>query len=66
MGNAADLTLFDPETVIDKATFEEPHQYAEGVSVVLVNGAPVFENGAMTGARPGVVLFGPAAAKAAR
>lgn len=65
-GLKADVVVFDPARVRDRATYEKPHQYAEGVSVVLVNGAPVFENGAMTGARPGVVLFGPAAAKAAR
>lgn len=65
-GLKADVVVFDPARVRDRATYEKPHQYAEGVSVVLVNGAPVFENGAMTGARPGVVLFGPGAAKAAR
>lgn len=65
-GLKADVVVFDPARVRDRATYEKPHQYAEGVSVVLVNGAPVFENGAMTGARPGVALRGPAAARAAR
>jgi N-acyl-D-amino-acid deacylase len=56
----ADLVVFDPATVRDTATFERPHQYAEGVSVVLVNGQVVYEQGRMTGARPGRVLYGPA------
>ena len=61
----ADLTVFDPETVRDAATFADPHRYAEGVSVVIVNGVAVFENGRMTGAAPGRVLRGPAAGPAA-
>ena len=59
-GMKADLVLFDPARVRDRATFEQPHQYAEGVSLVATNGQVVFENGAMTSARPGVVLYGPA------
>jgi N-acyl-D-aspartate/D-glutamate deacylase len=55
----ADLVIFDPATVRDTATFEKPHSYAEGFSHVLVNGQVVFENGAMTAARPGRVLYGP-------
>jgi dihydroorotase/N-acyl-D-amino-acid deacylase len=55
-GMKADLVIFDPATVADRATFEKPHQYAEGVSVVVVNGQVVFESGAMTPARPGRVL----------
>ena len=43
----------------DAATFEEPHQYAAGFSHVIVNGQVVCENGAMTAARPGKVLYGP-------
>ena len=42
------------------ATFEQPHQYAEGVSTVIVNGQVAFDNGRMTPARPGRVLYGPA------
>jgi N-acyl-D-aspartate/D-glutamate deacylase len=57
-GMKADLVVFDPDRVKDTATFDEPHQYAEGVSQVLVNGQVVFENGAMTDARPGRVLYG--------
>jgi dihydroorotase/N-acyl-D-amino-acid deacylase len=59
-GLKADLVVFDPDTVRDTATFEKPHQYAEGVALVVINGQPVFENGRMTAARPGRVLYGPA------
>jgi dihydroorotase/N-acyl-D-amino-acid deacylase len=59
-GLKADLTIFDPGTVRDRATFERPHQYADGFLAVVVNGQVVFENGAMTPARPGRVLYGPA------
>ena len=55
-GLKADLVLFDPATITDKATFEKPHQYAEGVSHVLVNGVFVVDEGKTTGARPGKVL----------
>ena len=55
-GMAADLVVFDPDTVIDRATFEEPHQYPVGISHVLVNGVPVISEGTHTGARPGRVL----------
>ena len=59
-GLKADIAVFDPATVRDTATFEKPHSYAEGVHVVIVNGQVVFENGKMTDARPGRVLYGPA------
>ncbi|MCM3880498.1 MAG: D-aminoacylase [Vicinamibacterales bacterium] len=59
-GMKADLVVFDPATVRDMATFEQPHQYAQGVSVVVINGQVAFENGAMTSARPGRILYGPA------
>jgi N-acyl-D-aspartate/D-glutamate deacylase len=55
-GMKADLAVFDPARVRDAATFEQPHQYAEGYSLVVVNGQVVFERGAMTAARPGKVL----------
>jgi N-acyl-D-amino-acid deacylase len=58
-GMKADLAIFDPAAVTDHATFEQPHQYASGVSLVVVNGVIVFENGRMTAARPGRVLRGP-------
>jgi N-acyl-D-amino-acid deacylase len=58
-GFAADLVLFDETTVGDKATFENPHQYAAGLSYVFVNGQPVVADGQPTGARPGQALRGP-------
>ncbi len=58
-GMKADIAVFDPARVRDMATFEEPHQYAAGFSHVIVNGQVVYENGAMTAARPGRVLYGP-------
>lgn len=58
-GMKADIAIFDPARVRDTATFEKPHAYAEGFSHVLVNGQVVFENGEMTAARPGRVLYGP-------
>ncbi len=57
----ADLSIFDPDRVRDLATFERPHQYAEGFGYVIVNGTVVFEEGKMTEARPGRILLGPAA-----
>jgi dihydroorotase/N-acyl-D-amino-acid deacylase len=59
-GMRADLVLLDPATVRDRATFEKPHQYAEGVALVVVNGEIVLEGDRMTAARPGRVLRGPA------
>lgn len=53
-GLAADLVVFDPDTVTDRATLEYPHRYPEGVHHVFVNGAAVIENGEHTGALPGV------------
>jgi N-acyl-D-amino-acid deacylase len=58
-GMKADIAIFDPATVRDTATFEKPHSYAEGFACVIVNGQVVYENGAMTPARPGKVLYGP-------
>ena len=58
-GYFADIAIFDPDEIIDKATFENPHQYAIGTKFVLVNGAVVVENGQHTGARPGRILHGP-------
>ena len=58
-GFFADITVFDPDRVIDRATFAEPHQYAEGIQYVLVNGTLVVDGGEHTGARPGRVLYGP-------
>ena len=55
-GMAADLVVFDPEVVMDRATFEDPHQFPVGIPHLLVNGVPVIEDGVHTGARPGRVL----------
>ena len=57
-GMWADVVVFDPATVRDRATFEEPNQLAEGIEYVLVNGVPVIDGGKMTGALPGRVLRG--------
>ncbi|MEX2117738.1 MAG: D-aminoacylase [Bacteroidota bacterium] len=58
-GFYADIVIFDPKTVIDKATFESPHQYSEGIALVLVNGVSVWEEGNFTGNYPGRALRGP-------
>ncbi len=58
-GYFADVVVFDPEDVKDLATFEEPHQYAEGVIHVWVNGQQVLQNGIHTGAMPGRFVKGP-------
>jgi N-acyl-D-amino-acid deacylase len=58
-GYYADITIFDPTSIIDKATFEDPHQYAVGINAVLVNGVLVVENGLHNGNKPGRVLRGP-------
>jgi N-acyl-D-aspartate/D-glutamate deacylase len=53
------VTVFNPDTIIDKATFENPHQYAMGIEYVVVNGKMVLDRGKHTGARPGAILNGP-------
>ena len=55
-GLKADIVVFNPATIIDRATFEKPHQYAEGVSAVIVNGQIALSGGKMTGARAGRIL----------
>jgi N-acyl-D-aspartate/D-glutamate deacylase len=52
----ADLVVFDPATVRDRATFTEPHQYPEGIPYVIVNGTVTVDDGAFIDARPGMVL----------
>ncbi len=60
-GMKADIVVFDAETIADKSEFGDPHHYAAGVSFVIVNGAIVLDDGAMTAGRPGKVLLGPGA-----
>jgi N-acyl-D-amino-acid deacylase len=57
-GMWADVVVFDPETIRDLATFDDPNQLSQGMEYVLVNGVPVIEGGKMTGALPGKVLRG--------
>jgi len=58
-GYFADVVIFDPKTIADKATYEAPHQYAVGMKHVFVNGVQVLKNGEHTGAKPGRALWGP-------
>jgi N-acyl-D-aspartate/D-glutamate deacylase len=55
-GNVADVTLFDPRLIIDRATYDEPDRYAEGVDSVVVSGQIVLRRGRLTGALPGRAL----------
>src|SRR5207237_5197453 len=55
-GMAADLTIFDPDTVIDRATYEDPAQVSEGIRMVIVNGVVALRDGKPTGERAGRVL----------
>jgi N-acyl-D-amino-acid deacylase len=58
-GMFADVVVFDPERIADRATFDNPHQYAVGVRHVFVNGVQVLKAGEHTGAKPGRALWGP-------
>lgn len=58
-GMFADVVVFDPATIADRATFENPHQYSVGVKHVFVNGSQVLKDGEHTGAKPGRALWGP-------
>jgi N-acyl-D-amino-acid deacylase len=58
-GYFADITVFDPEKIIDKATYEQPNQVSEGVKYVFVNGQLEYADGSVTGAKAGKVLHGP-------
>lgn len=58
-GYFADLAIFDPAKIQDRATFDKPHQYSTGMRFVLVNGVPVLRDGEPTDARPGRVVRGP-------
>jgi dihydroorotase/N-acyl-D-amino-acid deacylase len=59
-GMYADVMVFDPKTVIDRATYEKPHQLSVGMKYVIVNGVAVVSDGKVTGAKPGKVVRGPA------
>jgi len=58
-GMLADIMIFDPNTVIDRATYEQPHQLSVGMVHVLVNGTAVVSDGKVTGAKPGRIVRGP-------
>lgn len=58
-GMWADIVVFNPSTIRDLATYEQPNQLSQGMDYVLVNGVPVIDHGKMTGALPGQVLRGP-------
>jgi N-acyl-D-amino-acid deacylase len=62
-GMFADVVVFDPATIQDRASFEKPHQYATGVKHVFVNGVQVLKDGEHTGAKPGRALWGPGKTK---
>jgi N-acyl-D-amino-acid deacylase len=55
-GAMADITILDPARIAERATFAEPRQYPTGIPYVIVNGVPVIDGGAHTGALPGRVL----------
>jgi N-acyl-D-amino-acid deacylase len=59
----ADVVLFDPTTIRDNATFDQPHQYASGMRHVFVNGIQVLKDGEHTGAKPGRVVLGAGATR---
>lgn len=59
-GMVADLTVFDPETVSDRATVTDPHRYSVGIVHVVVNGVPVIEDASVSREKPGQVIKGPA------
>ena len=60
VGAFADLNVFDPATVSDLATFDKPHQYSTGFKQTIVNGVVAFDGEKMTGATPGMPIYGPA------
>jgi len=65
-GMFADVVVFDPTTIADRATYKEPHQYAVGMRHVFVNGVQVLKDGEHTGALPGRAVYGPGKATTAR
>src|SRR5205823_8821512 len=59
-GMYADVTVFDPATIMDHSTYEKPHQLSTGVRHVFVNGVEIVRDGQHTGAKPGRIVRGPA------
>ncbi len=59
-GMRADIAVFDPEILADRATYADPHQFSVGIDHLLVNGVPVIRDGGLTGAKPGRWVRGPA------
>jgi N-acyl-D-aspartate/D-glutamate deacylase len=59
-GMLADVAVFDPDVIRDRATFTDPHQYSVGIENLLINGVPVIRDGALTGEKPGRWIRGPA------
>jgi N-acyl-D-aspartate/D-glutamate deacylase len=59
IGRAADVVIFDAERIIDRATFDDPHRYPDGIEYVIVNGRLVIKGGQHTGSLPGRVLTPP-------
>ena len=57
-GFAADIVIFDENTIVDRATYDQPHQFPVGISFVIVNGEVVLKDNALTAARPGTALRG--------
>ena len=55
-GKAADVVVFNPQTICERSSYEDPCQYPEGIPYVLVNGRPVLAGGRSTGERPGYLL----------
>jgi N-acyl-D-amino-acid deacylase len=55
-GNAADVVVFDPQSIRERSSYEDPRQYPEGIPYVFVNGRPVIAEGRSTGERPGQLL----------
>lgn len=64
-GMWADITIFDPATVVDRSTFGEPHQYPDGIPWVIINGVPAVADGVFMGIRPGTMLRRPGSPAAA-
>lgn len=65
-GKKADIVIFNPETIGDKATYQKPHQYPVGIDYVVLSGEIVVDHGQLTGKMPGRIIYGPAADKKSR